>query len=350
MTALFVPLGILIGAGLLALSALSLHFFFLQLLWVALGVGIIVFFLYVDWRMIFNASWIIHGLYWLAFGLMLFAYYFGPTIRNTKSWIVIGPASFQPTELMKVALIFLLANYFSRRHLAVARWRNIFISFIFFALPAALAVRLPDLGSAIIFFAIWFGFLLLSGLPWKRVLVALLVFAVAAGLVWTYVFKDYHRARILGFVYPQENVLGINYSTIQSKIAIGSAGFLGKGYGQGTQAQLGFLSEPTQDFIFASFIEEWGMAGGIVLLAAFVLLILQILRIGALADENFEKLVCLGAAMMFGVQFFVNAGTSTGLLPVIGVTFPFVSYGGSSLLTNFFLLAVVNSIRKRSAL
>ena len=348
MIALFVPLGVLLAAGLITLSAISLHFFYLQAIWVALGIGLVVLFWYVDWRSVFNARWLIWGFYFLVLALMLFTYLKGPIIRNTRSWLVLGPFTLQPVELMKIALIFLYANYFSRRHFSVARWRNIFTSFIFFVIPAAIAVRLPDLGSAVIFFSIWFGFLLLSGLPLRRVLVAVLVFALAAGLIWTYVLKDYHRARIIGFFYPQQNALGINYSATQSKIAIGSAGLLGKGYGQGTQTQLGFLSEPTEDFILAAIIEEWGVLGGIIVLAAFLVLVWQILRIGALADENFEKFICLGAAMMLGVQFLLNAGSVTGLLPVVGVTFPFVSYGGSSMLANSFLFAIVNSIRKRS--
>ena len=190
--------------------------------------------------------------------------------------------------------------------------------------------------------------MLLLGLPIKRTLIALLVFAIAAGLIWTYVLKGYHRARIVGFLFPQQNALGVNYSVTQSKIAIGSGGLLGKGYGQGTQTQLGFLSEPTEDFIFAATIEEWGLIGGFVVCAAFLFLIFQILRIGALADENFEKFICLGTAMMFGVQFLLNTGSATGLLPVVGVTFPFLSYGGSSMIANFFMLGIVNSIRKQS--
>jgi rod shape determining protein RodA len=200
----------------------------------------------------------------------------------------------------------------------------------------------------VIFFGIWFGFLLLLGLPWRRVVVAIAVILLAGGLIWSYVLKPYHRARIVGFLDPNANALGINYSAIQSKIAIGSAGFWGQGYGQGTQAQLGFLSEPSEDFIFAAFIEEWGVVGGIVIVTAFLFLIFQILRIGLLADENFEKFICLGTAIMLGVQFLLNTGSTTGLMPVIGVTFPFFSYGGSSMLANFFTLSLVNSIRKRS--
>ena len=348
MPILFLPVGILVAAGLILLSAVSLHLFYLQLLWVALGVSLVVLFLYVDWRSVFNARWVIWGFYFLVLALMLLAYFKGPVIRNTRSWLVFGPFTLQPVELMKVAIIFLYANYFSRRHLAVARLTNIITSFFFFVVPAAIAVQLPDLGSAVIFFCIWFGFLLLSGLPPKRVLAAVIVLVLATGLVWTYVLKDYHRARIVGFLYPQENVLGINYSATQAKIAIGSAGLFGKGYGQGTETQLGFLSEPSEDFILAAIIEEWGIIGGLVVIAAFFFLVLQILRIGALADEDFEKFICLGVAMALGVQFFLNAGSTTGLLPVVGVTFPFVSYGGSSMLANFFLLAIVNSIRKRS--
>ncbi len=348
MLALFLPLGILAAAGLVMLSAISLHLFYLQLIWVTLGAALVALFLYIDWRSVFNSRWITWGLYAFSLLLLIFVYLKGPVIRNTRSWIVVGPFNFQPVELMKVALIFLYANYFSRRHLAIARWQNIFTTFFLFVLPAAVSVRLPDLGSAVIFFGIWFGFLLLSGLPLRRIAAAVLVFALAAGVVWIYIFRDYHRARVVGFLYPQQNVLGVNYSVTQSKIAIGSAGFFGKGYGQGTETQLGFLSEPSEDFIFAGIIEEWGILGGLVVIAAFFFLILQILKIGALADENFEKFICLGTATMLGVQFILNAGSATGLTPVVGVTFPFVSYGGSSMFSDFFLIAIVNSIRKQS--
>ncbi|HUC31741.1 MAG TPA: FtsW/RodA/SpoVE family cell cycle protein [Candidatus Paceibacterota bacterium] len=348
MFALFLPVGILLAASLIILSAISFHFFVFQIIWIVLGIGLVIGSFFVDVRAIFNAQWVVWGLYALALALMVLALLASPLIRNTHSWLVLGPFSLQPVELMKVALILLYANYFSRRHLAIARWKNIFTSFLFFVVPAAISVRLPDLGSAVIFFAIWFGFLLLLGLPWRRVAVAVAVIVLTAGLVWTYVLKDYHRERILGFLYPDQNALGINYSATQSKIAIGSAGLWGQGYGQGTQTQLGFLSEPSEDFIFSAFIEEWGIVGGVVIVGAFIFLIFQILRIGLLADENFEKFICLGAAMMLGVQFLLNTGSATGLTPVIGVTFPFLSYGGSSMLANFFMVSMVNSIRKRS--
>jgi rod shape determining protein RodA len=348
MLALFLPVGILIGAGLLVLAAVSFHAFIFQIVWAFIGACIVLIFLRVDARSVFNSRWVVWGLYGIAALLLLVALLASPIIRNTHSWIVLGPFTLQPVELMKVALILLYANYFSRRHMAIARWKVIITSFFFFILPAAIAVKLPDLGSAVIFFGIWFGFLLLLGLPIRRTLVALLVLLLAAGFIWTYALKGYHRARIVGFLFPQENALGINYSVTQSKIAIGAGGLLGKGYAQGTQTQLGFLSEPTEDFIFAAAIEEWGLLGGLVICAAFIFLIFQILRIGMLADENFEKFICLGTAMMFTVQFILNTGSATGLTPVVGVTFPFLSYGGSSMLANSFMLAIINSIRKQS--
>ncbi len=348
MFALFFPVFIIVAAGLVMLSALSWHLFFMQLIWVALGTALVVLFLFVDWRSVFNVRWVIGGFYAAGLALMILAYARGPVIRNTRSWLSLGPVTLQPVELVKIALIFLFANYFSRRHLAVARWRTILSSFFFFIIPAAIAVKLPDLGSAVIFAGIWFGFLLLSGLPARRILAASAIFILVAGFLWVYVLKDYHRARIIGYFSPQQSSLGVNYSTIQTKIAIGSAGFWGKGYGQGTQTELGFLSEPTEDFIFAAIIEEWGIAAGLLIIAAFLFLIFRILAIGLRADKNFEKFICLGTAAMLGIQFLLNAGSATGLTPVVGVTFPFLSYGGSSIIADFFLLAVVNSVRQRS--
>ena len=348
MLSLFLPVGIILAAGLLTLSALSFHLFLLQVVWIVIGAGAVVFFMFFDWRAILNVRWAIVAFYIFTLLLMLFLLFHGSVIRNARNWLVLGPFSLQPVELMKAALIFLYAMYFRRRHLAVARWENIATSFIFFIVPAAIAVRLPDLGSALIFFGIWFGFLLLLGLPWRRVLVTAAVFVAAGIFIWSFVLQGYHRARIIGFLYPRQNSLGVNYSVTQSRIAIGSAGFWGKGYGQGTQAELGFLSVPTADFIFSAFIEEWGIFGGLIVLTAFFFLIWRILAIGSFAQENFAKCVCLGVAIMFSVQFFLNAGSATGLLPVVGVTFPFLSYGGTSMVVDCFLLAIVNAIRRKS--
>ncbi|HUZ92614.1 MAG TPA: FtsW/RodA/SpoVE family cell cycle protein [Candidatus Paceibacterota bacterium] len=346
MLSLFIPVGIIIAASLITLASISLNLFFLQLLWVVVGAGIIVFFLFFDWRALLNYRWFITGLYVLVILLLVFVYVEGPTVRNIKSWIVVGPFNFQPVELMKIALILVYASYFSRRHLSIARWKTIGSSFFLFLVPAILTIIEPDFGAALIFFGIWFGFVLLSGLPPRRIAATVLILALVGVFAWFYVLRDYHRARIIGFFDPQAQSLGVNYSVTQSKIAVGSAGFWGKGYGGGTETQLGFLTVPESDFVFAAFIEQWGMFGGLVVIGGFLYLIYAILAIGARAERNFEMFVCIGTVIVFGMQFFLNAGSELGLLPVIGVTFPFLSYGGSSMAANFFLIGVVNAIRK----
>ncbi len=343
--ALFYPLAILISASLITLSSISMHLFIMQLVWVGVGVGLIFLFFFFDWRIILNYRWLIGGFY-LVVLILLVAVYSSPVVRNVRSWVFLGPFSFQPVELAKVALILVYASYFSRRHLSIARWKNILTSFIFFLIPAVLTALQPDFGSALVLFGIWFGFLVLSGLPLKRTLITVLIFALAGVFIWFNVFKDYQRARVRAIFYPERNTLGVNYSVVQSKIAIGSSGFWGKGYGQGSQVQLGFLTEPATDFIFSAFIEEWGVFGGMVVIFSFLALIFQILKVGARKSGNFEKFICLGTATVLGLQFIFNVGSQLGLTPVIGITYPFFSYGGSSLTANFLLLAIVNAISR----
>jgi rod shape determining protein RodA len=161
--------------------------------------------------------------------------------------------------------------------------------------------------------------------------------------------KPYQKERIVAFLNPSYSPLKINYGVIQSKIAIGSAGFFGKGYGQGTQIQLGFLPAAATDFVYAAFIEEWGGLGGLLVLGAFVLMMLRIVKIGLESHNNIPKLICLGTVIMFLAQFVINVGSTLGLLPVIGVTFPFLSYGGSSILVNAMLIGIIQSIIIRSS-
>lgn len=350
MISLIIPLGILILASLVTLSSIAVHFFQLQLVWAICGATVFAIFWIFDWRPFLNYRWVGGGLYAFAVILLLVVIATGPLIRNTRSWITIGQFSLQPVELAKIALILVYARYFSRRHLSIASWRTITISFLYFAGLAGLVMLQPDLGSTLVLFGLWLVFLLVSGLPLRRIALGVLVLSVSAFLLWSYGLEDYQQKRIAAVFSPSEDELGVNYSVTQSKIAIGSAGLWGKGYGQGSEVQLGFLTEPAGDFILAAFIEEWGIVIGIAVILAFMMLLYNILKIGSLAGQNFEKFICLGVAIMMGIQFFLNAGSALGISPVIGVTFPFLSYGGSSLLTNFTLLAIVNSIGVRSSL
>lgn len=280
--------------------------------------------------------------------MLVAAFFMAPTIRGTRSWLVLGPFQFQPAELAKAALIIVLAQYFARGHIGIAKLQNLILPTFYFAVPAALILLQPDMGSVLILFGIWFGFLLVSGLPTRRLIAFLLLFAIGGVVLWAGFLKTYQKERIIGLFSPERDPLGANYNVIQSKIAIGSAGLFGKGYGQGSQVQLGFLPEAPTDFIFSAFVEEWGIVSGLFIIGIVMYLIWNILATGMKAEKNFEKFICLGVAIMFSVHFLINAGSTLGLVPVIGVTFPFLSYGGSSIIVNCLLLAIVNSIAKRA--
>ncbi|MEK7094436.1 MAG: FtsW/RodA/SpoVE family cell cycle protein, partial [Patescibacteria group bacterium] len=254
---LFLPGGALLFMSLVVLQSIAPQLFFTQLAWILIGILAIVFFIFFDPRIITASSRVLWGLYIFVSGL-LFLSLASPVVRETQAWIRLGAFNFQPVELMKISLILLYAYYFSRRHLQIKAWSTIIISFLLVVIPIGIVALQPDLGSALILGAIWFGFLLLSGLPWQRLAIMGAIFIVGLILMWSFVLKPYHKERIKNVFYPEQHALTFNYNVIQSKIAIGSAGWWGKGYGQGSQVQAGFLPEAETDFIFAALVEEWG--------------------------------------------------------------------------------------------
>lgn len=339
----------LAASSLLILSSIDRALFWPQLIWFVIAFGVMQAFAFIDWRPFFNYRWIVFGVYLFAILLLAATFFFAPTVREARSWLVFGPVQFQTSEFAKLALIVIFSYFFARSHVGIARVGVLAKSFIYFAIPAAFVLKQPDLGSTIIIFCIWAGFLLVSGIQWKHLIIGLILLSVAGVFGWTSFLKTYQKERIIAFLNPSYSPLKINYGVIQSKIAIGSAGFFGKGYGQGTQVQLGFLPAAETDFIFAAFVEEWGGLGGALVLGAFVLLLLRIVKVGLDSQNNFSKLICLGAVIMFLTQFVINIGSTLGLLPVIGVTFPFFSYGGSSILINAMLLGIIQSIVLRAS-
>lgn len=288
-----------------------------------------------------NYKWFIGGIYALSILLLTITYFVAPPVRGVRAWLPVGPLQFQTSELAKFSLILILSVFFAKRHIGIAHFKNIALSFLYFLIPAVLIILQPDMGSVLIFFGIWFGYLLVSGMRWKHIFLSSAVFIAVLILMWFFVFKDYQKERIIGLFNPEHDPLGINYSVIQAKIAVGSGGLWGKGFGQGTQSQLGFLPEAQTDFILAAFIEEWGAFGGAIILLAFSLMLFQIMRIGIRADNNFSKLLCLGTSIMFLSHFVLNAGSNLGLVPVIGVPFPFLSYGGSNFLASSLLIGMI---------
>ncbi|MBI2591704.1 MAG: rod shape-determining protein RodA [Candidatus Brennerbacteria bacterium] len=336
-------------ASLLILASSSPHLFWKQALWYLFGFTAVFGFANIDWRWLSGQLWLRQSIYWLVLGLLFITYFMAPPIRGVRSWLVLGPFQFQFSELAKLSLIIVYAGFFAARYFESALLRNIIYSFLYL-LPNLLMVLVqPDLGTAVILFGIWAGFVLLSGITWRQFFAGVLIMAVLGVFAWTSFLKSYQKERIVSFLFPDIDPLGVSYNVIQSKIAIGSAGFFGKGFGQGTQVQLGFLPEAQADFIFAAFTEEWGLLGGFLIIAAFWLILYRIARIGLHTGGNYAKFAALGTLLVLILHFVFNIGSNLGLLPVVGVTFPFFSYGGSSLLTLFILIGIIQSINKQSS-
>lgn len=338
---------LLLVAGLASLLSAQPGLFYKQLIWIGIS-GILVFFLIkVDWRSFINYKKIILGIYLFSLFLLAITLVLAPNVKGHRSWIMLGPFQLQTSDFAALALIIALANFFREKHKSIARPLTLIQSFLYFLFPALLILLQHDMGSMLLLLAIWIGFILVSGIKWKHILILFLIFAVAGVIGWFYVFKDYQRERILGTLSPSRDVLGVNYNVIQAKIAIGSAGLLGKGFRQGTQVQLGFLPEAQTDFIFSGVIEEWGLVTGFLMIGAFVFIIYRIAKIGAEERNNFNKFICLGSAIYFCANFIFNTGSNIGLLPVVGVPFPFLSYGGSHLITEMILVGMIQSIKIR---
>ncbi|MBI4991832.1 MAG: rod shape-determining protein RodA [Candidatus Harrisonbacteria bacterium] len=334
----------LFAAGILSLSSTASSLAWFQLLWGVIGLGIVILLANFDWRPFVTYRWFIFGIYTVAILLLLITYFAAVPVRGVRAWLSFGLFQFQTSELAKLSLILLYSYFFAKQHIGIAHLSTVGVSLIYFLIPAGLIMAQPDMGTALILFGIWFGYLLVSGLRWKHIFLAAALFAITLVFLWTSFLKPYQKERIIGLFNPERDPLGVNYSVIQAKIAVGSAGFWGKGFGQGTQSQLGFLPESQTDFIFAAFIEEWGAIGGIAITAAFLFLLFRIMKIGLNADSNFAKLLCLGVSMLWLLHFSLNVGSNLGLLPVIGVPFPFLSYGGSNLLINALLVGMIQSI------
>ena len=249
---------------------------------------------------------------------------------------------------MKLALILVLAKYFSRRHIEIANVRHILISGFYALIPFVLILRQPDFGSAVIIFSIWLGMIIVSGVSKKHLLAVLGLGAVAFSILWLFVFTPIQQTRIVSFLHPLEDIRGAGYNAFQSTIAVGSGQILGKGVGYGTQSRLKFLPEYQTDFIFAAFAEEWGLVGVLLLFVLFSIVIWRIVKAALLGASNFETLFAMGLVSFFVAHFIINVGMNIGLLPVTGLTLPFVSYGGSHLLSEFIGLGILMGMRRYS--
>jgi len=287
-------------------------------------------------------------IYLIALLLLVAVALFGDISKGARRWLNLGFMRIQPSELMKIAMPLMLAWYFQKRE-SLLRWREFAVAALLLLVPVALIARQPDLGTAILVLAAGFFVIFLAGLPWKVMIGLVAAAGAAAPFAWN-LLHDYQRQRILTLLDPEKDPLGKGFHIIQSTIAIGSGGILGKGWGQGTQAQLEFIPERHTDFIFAVLAEEFGLLGNLVLLVLYALLIGRGLLIAAHAATLFTRLLAGAVTLIFFTYAFVNMGMVSGILPVVGVPLPFVSYGGTALVTLCLGVGILMSINKNRML
>jgi len=315
-----------------------------QLLW--LMVSVVVFFIFsaIDFRFLRRTE-VVVSVFLIMCALLAALFLFGTMVKGAQSWFSFGLFSFQPSDPAKIAVVIILAKYFTKRHREIAHLRHIIISGFYTFIVFILVFLQPDFGSAIIIFLLWIGMVAVSGISKKHLLAVFFMGIVAFGGLWMFAFEDYQKDRIKTFLYPLADIQGSGYNAYQSTIAVGSGQVWGKGVGFGTQSKLQFLPEYQTDFIFAAYAEEWGFLGVIVLFCLYGLLISRLVYSAWHSASNFEALFMAGIAILITTHFTINVGMNIGLLPVTGITVPFMSYGGSHLLTEYVALAVVSAMQ-----
>lgn len=287
-------------------------------------------------------------LYILGLLLLLGVTLFGEISHGARRWLHLGIARIQPSELMKIAMPMLLAWYFSKRE-ASLRMSDYAVGIILLVLPVGFIIKQPDLGTSLLIGASGFYVLYLAGLSWRLLLGAGVLAGALTPVLWS-LLHDYQRKRIEILFDPSQDPLGAGYHTIQASIALGSGGIAGKGWLNGTQAQLDFLPERTTDFIFAVFGEEFGLLGNLLLLLLFSLIIGRGLVIAAQAQNTFCRLLAGSITLTFFTYVFVNIGMVSGILPVVGIPLPLISYGGTSLVTLMLGFGILMSIQTHKKL
>jgi rod shape determining protein RodA len=282
-------------------------------------------------------------LYVLGVVLLVGVAVFGVVVNGSRRWLSLGFTRIQPSELMKIALPLMLAWYFQKFEGRIG-WKDFVFAAVLIAVPAVLVKKQPDLGTALLLIASGFYVLYLAGLSWKIIVGLTGLVAALAPVFWN-LLHDYQRRRILTFIDPTQDPLGAGYHSSQASIAIGSGGVVGKGWLNGTQTHLDFLPERHTDFIFAVYGEEFGLIGNVVLILLYLLLIGRGMMIAANASTLFGRLMAGAVTLMFFTYAFVNMGMVSGVLPVVGVPLPFVSYGGTAMLSLFIGIGVLMSVQ-----
>ncbi len=352
---LYLPLLILTGAlifiGLVLIFSASRiigqslgALFARQIIWTAIGFAVLAVMARTDFHIwIRNAGF----LYFFMLLVLFLVLLFGHGRSETQRWFKLGALYLQPSEPTKILFIFVLGSYIARHKDTIRLFSTIFIAALFFLLPPMFLILMqPNLGTAFVLIPIFFTMFYIAGTPKKNLFALFSMGLAALPLLWLFL-KDYQKQRIMVFLSPGVDPLGAGYNLLQSKIAIGSGGFFGKGFLRGTQTHLAFLPEHHTDFIFSVLAEEWGFLGSAILLTAYLVFLMEIIKIASYTQDRAGTIVTVGCGAMFTTQIFVNIAMTMGFLPVVGIPLPFLSYGGSSMITSLAAVGIILNIKSR---
>ncbi len=314
-----------------------------QINWMIIGMFFLIMLVNISYQNIVDISYVV---YIINIALLVFVLIIGHVRLGAQRWFSIGSFTFQPSEFIKLSLIIVLANYVGTKKEAMVEFKSLFIPLILLAIPFGLVLIQPDLGTALLLIPIFFAILFVGGANPKHLIALILMGLAALPLFWNFL-HDYQKQRLLVFINPNIDPLGAGYTIIQSKIAIGSGGILGKGWLSGTQNQLNFLPERHTDFIFSVIGEEWGLIGTIGVLLVYFLIVKRAFNIASLTSDIYGKLIATGISVMLALQVLINIGMTIGLMPVVGIPLPLISYGGSSLLATFIAIALLLNVGMR---
>ncbi|MFW5735402.1 MAG: rod shape-determining protein RodA [Oceanidesulfovibrio sp.] len=317
-------------------------YFHKQLVWVLVGLGGMLAFMVFDYNKFHTLAW---PLFFVTLLLLAAVPFFGSKVYGARRWLDFGLFSFQPSEVAKITILILGARLLSRKPEKLG-WREFLFTIFIGMLPAALVVIQPDLGSSLNLLLLLAGIILYRGLKGRVLKVLAIIVPAVLPLGWFFL-HDYQKQRILTFLDPTNDPLGAGYHIIQSQIAIGSGRLWGKGFLQGTQSQLRFLPEKHTDFAVAVYGEEWGFVGCILLLSLFAMFLMSIFSTARDARDRFGSYLAAGVFFYFFWQILINMGMVLGLMPVVGIPLPFMSYGGSTTLVNFCLIGLVQNVSMR---
>ncbi len=311
--------------------------------WVGIGIVFMVFSMLVDYRHFVRLAYFF---YFISLGFLLLVAVYGRTVGGAQRWLSFGGFAFQPSEFVKIVLILTLAKFFSNREGQIKKVKSLAGAAVLVLVPMALVIQQPDLGTALILMPIFFAIVYAAGVPAKY-LSAILGAGVAVLPFFWFILKDYQKSRLMVFWNPDVDPLGAGYSVNQSRIAIGSGGFWGRGWLSGTQTQLSFLPENRTDFIFSTVGEELGFAGSFFIIGLYVFVVMRGIRIARDAGDLGGALLAAGISVMFVLHMFVNIGMASGILPVVGMPLPLLSYGGSATISALISLGLLINVRSR---